>query len=137
MHPEQYFDGMRNMSALQQLALSGQLAIEHVIYHWASVFNALSIISNRESPFHRDPLLRLQWFDILTSTGTYENATVSLPSLGIEMKYAPGVMLGILGKFVRHGVHRVQGTRICWAWYMRESVHRYTHTPRGEWSVAI
>jgi hypothetical protein len=56
MHPEQYFNGIRNMSALQQLALSGQLAIEHVIYHWASVFNALSIISNRESPFHRDPL---------------------------------------------------------------------------------
>jgi hypothetical protein len=137
MHPEQYFDGIRNMSALQQLALSGQLAIEHVIYHWASVFNALSIISNRESPFHRDPLSRLQWFDILTSTGTYENATVSLPNLGIEMKYAPGVMLGISGKLVRHGVHRVEGARICWAWYMRESVHRYTQTPRGEWSVAI
>jgi hypothetical protein len=137
MHPEQYSEGLKNMSALQDRALSGELPIWHILEHWASVFTALSLISNRETPYHRDPLSRAQWFDILTSTGCYPSVRMSLPSLGMEVEYAPGVMLGMSGRMVRHGVRRVDGDRICVAWYMRESVHKYTGIERGEWSIGI
>lgn len=136
MHPDQYIEGLRNMSALQDMALSGDLpGIWDILQHWASVFTVLSIISNRETPYHRDPLSRGQWFNVLTSTGTYSTLRMSLSSLGMEVEYAPGVMLGISGKMVRHGVPRADGDRICLSWYMRESVHKFTGIERGDWSI--
>jgi hypothetical protein len=53
MHPEQYFAGMRTMSNLGHKAVSKDLPqMPETLQYWASVFNTLSIISNRETPNH-------------------------------------------------------------------------------------
>ncbi|KAG2737322.1 hypothetical protein P692DRAFT_20762067, partial [Suillus brevipes Sb2] len=100
------------------------------LQYWASVFNTLSIISNRETPNHRDHLSMPECFDILTTAGNYSNARMSMPSLQLEFKYDPGCMIAFSGRIVRHGVHAVQGDRIAWAWYMRDSVHIYAGVVR-------
>ncbi|KAG2351373.1 hypothetical protein BDR07DRAFT_1319906 [Suillus spraguei] len=135
MHPRQYWEGLTNIVSLGAMANDMHLhQISDKLGKWSSVFCALSIISNRETPFHRDSLSRMQWFDVLTSVGRYCHARMSLPSLQIELKYDPGVMVGMSGRAVRHGVHKVDGDRICWAWYMRDNVHDFTKTPRGEFA---
>ena len=135
MHPEQYYEGIQNYAALQNKALSGELPIWNILERWASVFTAVTVIVNRETPLHRDTMSRDKWFDILTSCGTYDDAALTLPSLEMTLKYEAGVMVGISGKVVRHGVRCASGTRICLTWYTKEAVHAYTKTRRGGWST--
>ncbi|KAG2353192.1 hypothetical protein BDR07DRAFT_1496741 [Suillus spraguei] len=53
MHPQQYFAGLQALSHLRDKALSKELPqMPETLQYWASVFNSLSIISNRETPNH-------------------------------------------------------------------------------------
>ncbi|KAG2353234.1 hypothetical protein BDR07DRAFT_1383372 [Suillus spraguei] len=105
MHPQQYFAGLRALSHLGDKAVSKELPqMPETLQYWASVFNSLSIISNRETPNHRDHLSIPECFDILTTVGNYSNARMSMPSLQLEFR------------IVRHGVDGGEGDRIAWAW---------------------
>ncbi|KAG2353132.1 hypothetical protein BDR07DRAFT_1383466 [Suillus spraguei] len=124
MHPQQYFAGLQALSHLGDKALSKELPqMPETLQYWASVFNSLSIISNRETPNHRDHLSIPECFDILTTVGNYSNARMSMPSLQLEFR------------IVRHGVDGVEGDRIAWAWYMRDSVHIYAGVPSCGWAM--
>ncbi|KAG2361661.1 hypothetical protein BDR07DRAFT_1377079 [Suillus spraguei] len=123
MHPQQYFAGLQALSHLRDKALSKELPqMPETLQYWASVFSSLSIISNRETPNHRDHLSIPECFDILTTAGNYSNAWMSMPSLQLEFR------------IVRHGVDGVEGDRIAWAWYMRDSVHIYARVPSCGWA---
>ncbi|KAG2365300.1 hypothetical protein BDR07DRAFT_1372980 [Suillus spraguei] len=124
MHPQQYFAGLRALSHLGDKAVSKELPqMPETLQYWASVFNSLSIISNRETPNHRDHLSIPECFDILTTVGNYSNARMSMPSLQLEFR------------IVRHGVDGGEGDRIAWAWYMRDSVHIYAGVPSCGWAM--
>ncbi|KAG2358857.1 hypothetical protein BDR07DRAFT_1379132 [Suillus spraguei] len=124
MHPQQYFAGLRALSHLGDKALSKELPqMPETLQYWASVFNSLSIISNRETPNHRDHLSIPECFDILTTMGNYSKARMSMPSLQLEFR------------IVRHGVDGVEGDQIAWAWYMRDSVHIYAGVPSCGWAM--
>ncbi|KAG1856832.1 hypothetical protein C8R48DRAFT_775775 [Suillus tomentosus] len=70
MHPEQYWAGLRTLSNLGNIAVSKDLPqMPEALQYWASVFNTLSIISNRETPHHRDHMSIAECFDILTTVG--------------------------------------------------------------------
>ena len=126
MHPEQYWAGLRAFTSLGEKAESKELPkMSETLQYWASVFNSLSVICNRQTPNHRDHLSIPECFDILTTVGNYSNARMSMPSLQLEFRYDPGCMIAFSGRLVRHGVHAVEGDRIAWAWYMRDSVHVY------------
>jgi hypothetical protein len=136
MHPDQYQEGMQTFMRLGKLASMKRLPrMGEVLELWASVFTALTIISNRETPYHRDPLSRPQWFDILVSIGSHVNTYMRMPSLQLELKYDSGTMVAFSGRLVRHGVHQVKGDRIAWAWYMRDAVHHYAGVPRRGWAT--
>ncbi|KAG2366907.1 hypothetical protein BDR07DRAFT_1479670 [Suillus spraguei] len=116
MHPQQYFAGLRALSHLGDKAVSKELPqMPETLQYWASVFNSLSIISNRETPNHRDHLSIPECFDILTTVGNYSNARMR--------------------RIVRHGVDGGEGDRIAWAWYMRDSVHIYAGVPSCGWAM--
>ncbi|KAG2338191.1 hypothetical protein BDR05DRAFT_853735, partial [Suillus weaverae] len=124
MHPEQYWAGLRAFSSLGEKAESKELPkMSETLQYWASVFNSLSVICNRQTPNHRDHLSIPECLDILTMVGNYSNAQMSMPSLQLEFRYDLGCMIGFSGRIVRHGVHAVEGDWIAWAWYMRDSVH--------------
>jgi hypothetical protein len=135
IHPEQYFAGLRTMSNLRHKAVSKDLPqMPETLQYWASVFNTLSIISNRETPNHQDHLSIPECFDILTIVGNYSNAQMKMPSLQLGFKYNSSCMIVFSGRIVRHRVYDVEGDWITWAWYMRDSVHIYAGVPLCEWA---
>ncbi|KAG0691568.1 hypothetical protein DFH29DRAFT_1010762 [Suillus ampliporus] len=85
MHPEQYWAGLRAFGSLGEKAQSKELPkMSETLQYWASMFNSLSVISNRQTPNHRDHLSIPECFNILTSVGNYSNARMSMPSLQLE-----------------------------------------------------
>ncbi|KAG1778621.1 hypothetical protein EV702DRAFT_967595 [Suillus placidus] len=91
MHPEQYFAGLRTFSNLGHKAVSKELPqMPETLEYWASVFNTLSIISNRETPNHQDHLSVAECFDVLTTVGNYSNGRMTMQSLQLEFKYNSG-----------------------------------------------
>ncbi|KAG1777112.1 hypothetical protein EV702DRAFT_970165 [Suillus placidus] len=108
--------------------------MSETLQYWASVFNSLSVICNRQTPNHQDHLLIPECFDILTTMGNYSNARMSMPSLWLVFRYDPGCMIAFSGRIVRHGVHEVEGVQIAWAWYMRDSVHIYAGVLSCGWA---
>ncbi|KAG2336776.1 hypothetical protein BDR05DRAFT_896306, partial [Suillus weaverae] len=135
MHPEQYWAGLQAFSSLGEKAESKELLkMSETLQYWASVFNSLSMICNRQTPNHRHCLLIPECFDILTMVGNYSNAWMSMPNLQLEFRYDPGCMIGFSRRIVRHGVHAVEGDWIAWAWYMRDSVHIYAGVPWCGWA---
>ncbi|KAG1738815.1 uncharacterized protein EDB91DRAFT_1082537, partial [Suillus paluster] len=85
MHPEQYWAGIRAFLSLRQSAESKNLPrMSETLQYWASVFNTLTVISNRQTPNHRDHISIPECFDILTTMGNYLNARMSMPSLQLE-----------------------------------------------------
>jgi hypothetical protein len=123
------------VASLRQKAEGKELPkMSETLQYWALVFNTLSIISNRQTPNHRDHLSIPECFDILTSVRNYFHARMSMPSLQLEFGYNSRCMIAFSGRIVRHGVHEVEGDCIAWAWYMRDSVHIYAGVPPCGWA---
>ncbi|KAG1868424.1 hypothetical protein F4604DRAFT_1551397, partial [Suillus subluteus] len=101
---------------------------------WASVYTETAIMCNHQSPDHRDPKCPPEAFDILTCIGSYRQATMKLPNLGIELAYNLGVMVSYLGHLVRHGIRVDEGNQIVWSWFLRDSIHNYARTPRPDYA---
>ncbi|EIW73902.1 hypothetical protein CONPUDRAFT_27499, partial [Coniophora puteana RWD-64-598 SS2] len=119
VHPWQYIQGKACMRSL-----SDDINTRSHIRQWASVFNAATILSNRETVLHRDGGGTYPWYDILSTHGRYRYGQLSFPMLRIDLDYRPGTMVPFCGKLLRHGVPHCQGDRVCWAYYMKEGVHR-------------
>lgn len=128
MHPDLY---KSSLAALLQLQDQEEHAT--VLAKWGTVFNALSFISNRAAPLHRDSKSRKDWYDLLVSFGTYADATFHLPGLGMQFPYRSGTIVAFSGSLLRHGVSAHEGERACLAYYMRESVHKRLGVPMAGW----
>ena len=98
MHPAQYWAGLGTFASLGEKAESRELPnMSETLQYWASVFNTLSVITNRQTPNHRDHLSIPEGFDILTTVGNYSNGRMRMPSLQLEFKYDPGCMIAFSG----------------------------------------
>ena len=129
MHPEQYKMGLVCMERLP-------LHCEDmdILDLWCSLFNGVQVISNRETPVHRDNGTLSPWMDLLATVGPYTTATFVLPGVGVKFLYGSGTVMGICGRLLRHLVTDVRGERICLAYYMKTNVQaRVEVTPAG-WS---
>ncbi|KAG1863196.1 hypothetical protein DFJ58DRAFT_656576 [Suillus subalutaceus] len=110
MHPNLYWSSLVIQLGLGLWAADKKLdEMGDRLREWASVFTALSIMCNRRSPFHHDPLSRSQWFDVMTSVGNYGGARMKMPNIGIEIVYVSGAMAVGSGRIIRHGVDVVDG----------------------------
>ncbi|KAG1814168.1 hypothetical protein DFJ58DRAFT_850613 [Suillus subalutaceus] len=97
MHPEQYWAGLQAFASLGEKARSKELPkMSETLQYWATVFNSLTVICNRETPNHRDPSSISECFDILTSVGNYSNARMSMPSLQLELSGRGSDCLGMV-----------------------------------------
>ncbi|KAG1794243.1 uncharacterized protein HD556DRAFT_1237074, partial [Suillus plorans] len=74
-----------------------------------SIFTVIAVMCNWYTPLHQDARSCAQWFDIMTSVGSYTLAQIKMPNVGIEIAYDLGVMAGTSGRIVRHGVNWVNG----------------------------
>ncbi|KIJ05025.1 hypothetical protein PAXINDRAFT_93994, partial [Paxillus involutus ATCC 200175] len=108
--------------------------LHELIKAWPTVFTAISVVHNRETPFHRDSKSAPQWYDLFLSIGSYTDAILELPSLGIRARYMPGTAALFSGLLLRHGVSAVdRGDRIGYVFYMRPSVFHFASISVGKW----
>lgn len=80
---------------------------------WASPFTAFSVISNRETEFHRDGKGFAPFYDLIATVGNYTDGRLEIPGIGLRFRYDPGTLIGICGKALEHGVAEVDGDRFC------------------------
>ncbi|EDQ98119.1 uncharacterized protein LACBIDRAFT_336255 [Laccaria bicolor S238N-H82] len=114
LHPAQYaiMRGALVRAASPSLQIAPGETIEdwelyqEIIGTWASCFTGLSIISQREAPFHRDGRSPPTMFDVLATFGKVVDPDIraELPGIGIRFHYNPGTILAVLSKAIRHGV---------------------------------
>ena len=134
VHPEQYEAGLKILRKLQDspASLREPQHIQAVLRTWCSPFSAFSIISNRETPQHRDQLGRLEWYDVLTTMGDYRHLDFERPRINAALRYNPGTVVALSGKVLAHRVGRSElGDRVCIAGYMRNDVACYLDIPPG------
>ncbi|KIK75487.1 hypothetical protein PAXRUDRAFT_172748, partial [Paxillus rubicundulus Ve08.2h10] len=132
VHPELY----RCSSAVRkQLLADEEIADLHeFIKAWPTVFTTISIMHNRETPFHCDSKLAPQWYDLFLSVGSYTNTILELLALGICARYMPGTAALFSGLLLRHGVSAVnQGDHIGYVFYMWPSVFHFASISLGKW----
>lgn len=129
IHPELFQMAREAMVKLADLEES-----DNLIKIWMSLFNGCQVMSNRETPVHRDNNSRSEWYDVLCSVGPYGSADLELTNAGLTFQYNTGVILAICGRILRHGVSKTDGDRICLAYYMRENVQRRLGSEPASWS---
>jgi hypothetical protein len=101
------------------------LDLHEGLEHWHSVFTTITLITNRESPFHRDPKTNIHWYHLMLTVGNYNEVILELSAFSLPLLYNPGLICFISGKLVHYGVSLTQGRRICYVNYMRESMHNF------------
>lgn len=128
MHPDQYRMGYQVMRQLAHYP-----RVQECLTRWPSIFNALTVVSNRGCPMHRDHKGSFPLFDILASTGHYSSAPWLVMPLGLQLPNRPGSICGVSGKAFRHGAVLADGPRLCHAFYMRKELQDFTNVLPCSW----
>lgn len=137
IHPDQYDIGGDALQRLQEnpgLLRTGVNA-PAILKSWVSIYTAIAIVSDRESPVHRDQKSPPAGMDLLSSVGNYSGCTMEWRNMGLRLDYRPGSVVAFSGKQMQHGVSSHIGQRICLAQYMREAVHEYLGLRRCNWQT--
>lgn len=129
VHPDLFFMAL---NAMEEMARDPNL--HDVVSVWNNVFNGASLISNRESPIHRDCNSKEHWYDLLATLGPYEDGVMEIPGAGVRLAYNSGTIVALAGRVLRHGVGAVKKDRVCFAYYMRENVHKRMGSMFASWS---
>jgi hypothetical protein len=130
IHPELYTMGRKAIDIMLTMH-----DLQDVSALWISIFNGVQVISNRQSPFHRDNQSSVEWYDLLATIGPYKLAIFELPGVGLRFRYNSGTIIGLSGRLLRHRVSNADGDRICLAYYMRENVQRRLGTQPATWNA--
>ncbi|PIL28433.1 hypothetical protein GSI_08467 [Ganoderma sinense ZZ0214-1] len=97
---------------------------------WPSCFSALQVIINRSTLGHCDCHGAPGWFDLLVTLGTYgKKAVLELHGLGISLPYNAGTIVPLSSKLLLHGVPKVRGERVCYAFYMHSAILGHFNVP--------
>uniref|UniRef100_A0A8H8CDQ2 2OGFeDO JBP1/TET oxygenase domain-containing protein n=2 Tax=Psilocybe cubensis TaxID=181762 RepID=A0A8H8CDQ2_PSICU len=86
IHPAQFRAGiefLERISSQPEIIHKAEL-LKHILTFWTSPFGVISVISNRDTPFHRDNGSCHPWYDLLMPLGNYENGRIELPGVGIS-----------------------------------------------------
>lgn len=130
-HPDLYRAGMECMDAL-----ASDDDFSEAMKLWHSPFNAVSIIANRECPKHRDYYSRKPWYDLLATVGGDLDTSLEYPDIGVRFRYRSGTVTFDAGMVLRHGVSATKNDRLCFAYFMRNSVHSRLNIRPAGWNVA-
>ena len=132
MHPELHDTGQETMNRLRQ---DTDIHPQDVLHRRTSAFNDVSVIFNCITPPHQDGNTRKQWYDLLVSIGNYRNCNLELLRARPKVEYGPGTVVGLLGSTLEHAVLHFEGESVCYAYFMRDSVHQWAGIPAHSWMV--
>jgi hypothetical protein len=90
---------------------------------WPSVYPAMDIIANRETPRHFDTGGENSFYDHLVSIGQKHDAHLMLPDLHGTFAYQPGTSVLFSGKVLAHSCPKWStGERVVIAHYAKDDV---------------
>ncbi|KAJ3526410.1 hypothetical protein NMY22_g10176 [Coprinellus aureogranulatus] len=124
VHPELFEMQVDVMARLK----NGEIAVKHddamakVLEYWSSPFTGFALISNRETPFHRDTLGGRLLYDVVATFGRYRGGRFAVPLFGSRFAYGPGTVFVLPGFLFEHGASRVTGDRVCFANFFKPNV---------------
>lgn len=133
LHPEQCCLGHEALARLDCHSIRDPENLPRAMEYWTSPFSGISVISNRETPIHRDTGGRNSWYDLLLTLGNYELGRFEVPGIGLRLAYDPGTIVAVAGKTIAHGVSPCEGDRVCIAYFMRDGVHEQLGIRAGGW----
>lgn len=132
-HPSTFQTGMECVTAIgESKTVAKSENLEDLMEVWSSPFTTTSLMSNRDTPLHRDVGAPPTCMDMLVSVGNYASGEFHVPGLGLRLWYRPGTVIGLLGRVVRHGAVAFGG-RLCFAQYLRENVLEALEIPAPDW----
>ena len=131
IHPELYDSGRETLKRVREKVPDPPH--RDVLNRWTSVFNGVAVITHRETPPHRDGNSMHHWYDLLVTLGRCQECNLNLPGLGISLEYGPGTVVGLSGMVLEHEVSDFEGERVCYAYFMRDSVHEWAKVRPGTW----
>jgi hypothetical protein len=132
-HPATFQTGMECVKAIgNSKKVAKTETLKDLMGVWSSPFTTTSLMSNRDSPLHRDVGASPTCMDLLVSVGSYPSGEFHVPGLGLRLWYRPGTVIGLLGRMVRHGAVAFGG-RLCFAQYLRERVLQALEIPAPDW----
>lgn len=119
VHPEQFELSLLCLEKLGDMAQFADLAEA-----WAFAFTAVSVISNRWTPEHRDNSSGgLGMLDLLLSVGGCLRTALELPGLGLRFIYDSGTVVLFSGHVHLHTVSPSERERMCIACYARKAMY--------------
>ncbi|KIK12075.1 hypothetical protein PISMIDRAFT_121512, partial [Pisolithus microcarpus 441] len=125
IHPRMYAAGREALIRLDMEAKRREDAdMSSILPSWNSVYNSVSIMVNRVTPYHTDVNGREPWLDMLVTVGDYLPLDFVIPTLNLRFRYNPGTIIAMSGSALEHGVGYTEGNRACLAYYMRHNVHQ-------------
>jgi hypothetical protein len=92
-----------------------------VLQMWSSPFTAITTISNRDTPYHRDNGSAHEWLDILVAIREYENGRIEFLGLRMGLKYDLGMVVAFMGWVLWHGAN-CPGDHACIVYHMKENI---------------
>ena len=123
MHPEMYRVGMETMkNLLMKAEANGIGEIPEMVGKWENVYSAVSVMMNRETPYHRDHNSPGEAMDLMATFGEYSGTCMSILMLGKRFNYLPSTIMAFSRYLLWHGVNAVDGNRGCLAYYMHPAV---------------
>jgi hypothetical protein len=133
IHPTTYTTGVNCVKAIERSSSIVKTEnLGDLLKVWTTPFVAASVISNRDTPLHRDNGATYGSMDVLASVGPFEHAKFMVPSLGYELLFSSGTVIGLLGRVVPHGA-QASGERMCFAQYLRENILSTLRVDGPEW----
>ncbi|TFK58354.1 hypothetical protein BDN72DRAFT_752488, partial [Pluteus cervinus] len=126
IHPDQHNIGRQAIHKLMHdpTWVKEGTSVQDLMDEWTTVFSALAIILNRNTPAHRDMSSPQFGLDMMLTVGGYSIAYMTLPGLGLELLWTSGAMTALSGPLIVHEVENSPEDRLCIAFYMRSSVHK-------------
>lgn len=119
VHPEQFESSLKCLDELNDMAKFVDLAEQ-----WSFAFTAVSVISNRSTPEHRDIGSGGRGMvDLLLSIGGCSRTALELPGLGLRFIYDSGTIVLFSGHVHLHTVSPSERERMCIACYARKAVY--------------
>ncbi|KIK24320.1 hypothetical protein PISMIDRAFT_10309 [Pisolithus microcarpus 441] len=125
IHPRMYAAGREALIHLDLEAKQREdTDMSSILPSWNTVYNSVSIMVNRATPYHTDISGQEPWLDMLVTVGDYPPLDFVIPTLNLWFRYNPGTIIAMSGSALEHGVGYTEGNRACLAYYMRHNVHQ-------------
>ncbi|KAI6019071.1 hypothetical protein EDC04DRAFT_2902018 [Pisolithus marmoratus] len=97
IHPPLYKVGIEGIEKLKTETALNNPIMARALVVWPTAFTNISLISNRPCPLHHDPHSSGNWYDITANVGDHSSCIMSIPTLGVELVYDPGMVVAFSG----------------------------------------